>query len=103
MNTQIQFPATEPEFIATRLPQATCCAHLEDLIEAMPMPACGRIAQWSGSEHDAIEIIGRIRLRGYFETDGVRWICRNRGAKGLFGKGYVAMKPERLALLPFVK
>lgn len=97
-------PAAEPAFVTeTRLPIASCVAHLEDLIGAMPMPTRCRVAQWSGSEHDAIEIVGRIKLRGIFDTDAVRWICRNRGSKGLFGKGYVAMSPERLALLPFVK
>lgn len=104
MKNQSQIPLTEPAFVTeTRLPIATCIAALSDLIEGMPMPTRCRIAQWSGSEHDAIEIIGRIKLRGIFDTDGVRWICRNRGSKGLFGKGYVAMKSERLALLPFVK
>lgn len=107
MSTELPDPAERFDLDLSRgavfsgFPQAGCVAALEDIAEALPVLAVGPFAQWSQGE--VIAITGRIKLRGFFDTDAVRWVCLARGSKGLFGKGYIAMPPERVAHLPLVK
>ncbi len=79
------------------LPVATCVANLETKIheaaQAGPLKV-GPFAIWEGGERETIEIVGQIKLKGFFADRGIRWLCPSRGSRGLFGKGYVEIRRE---------